>query len=72
MIAYHLEKYYPGLFEIEMRQDQETTGRLDLTLYFNRSADGILVHSKRMGHGYPIADKRMFDERLKTAIKPYL
>ena len=57
-----------------MKADAGTTGRLEVTIYPNSlksSGDGILVHSKAKGEGFPSRDLKAFQNKVK-AIKDKL
>ncbi len=60
VVAERIEAKYPGMFRFELKKDQGTTGRLEVTIYHNtkggnaaRSAEkALIVHSKSKGQGY--------------------
>ncbi len=65
-----LESKFPGQFRVELIQDPEETGRLECTVYFNKTRvpldkeGGIVLHSKANGHGFPDEDWKAFDQRV--------
>jgi hypothetical protein len=64
------------MFRFELKKDQGTTGRLEVTIYHNtkggdaaRSADkALIVHSKSKGQGYCHSNWASFDQRLDEAM----
>ena len=67
-----MESKYPGLFRFDLRRDAGTTGRLEVTIYFNQTSDkdgkGVLVHSKSKGQGYIHQNWDGFFKRVDDAI----
>ena len=58
-------------------RDADTTGRLELTVFFNKKgipADkkgGILVHSKTNGHGMGHYNWDAFEQRVQEALQAH-
>lgn len=55
-IADRIEAKYPKQFRFELSRDQGTSGRLEVTIFFNSKTagdkGGVIVHSKVNGQGY--------------------
>ena len=73
-MAQRLEDKYPGKFKVELIQDAATTGRLELTVFFNSKSipadkkGGILVHSKTNGLGMGYENWIAFESRVQEAL----
>ena len=54
-IADRIEAKYPGQFKFELLPDDGTTGRLEVTIFFNSGEKaekgGVVIHSKAGGDG---------------------
>lgn len=75
MIAERIEAKYPKQFKVQLNQDSGVTGRLEVTIYFNQqdapaedAKNGVVVHSKAKGQGYPYTDWKGFDARFAGAV----
>ena len=74
-MAERLEAKFPGKFKVELVQDAGTTGRLELTVFFNSKAipndkkGGQLVHSKTNGQGMGYDNWPAFEQRVQEALQ---
>ena len=73
LVAERIEAKHPNMFRFELKKDQGTTGRLEVTIYHHSkdatTADhALVVHQKSKGQGYCHSNWAQFDQRLEEAI----
>ena len=68
-----MEAKYPGKFKFDLRRDSGTSGRLEVTIFFNstepKETSGVVVHSKKNGQGYTHQNWTAFEQRVEEAVK---
>jgi len=59
---------YPTVFRMELRQDENVSGRMEVTAFFGKRAPstqgGVIVHSRAHGQGFPSNDWKKFEARV--------
>ena len=53
-----VEKQFPHTFDFDMKEDDDITGRLEVTVFLGDETEGHLVHSKKKGQGF-VTDKNV-------------
>ena len=52
-VVERIEAKYPGKFCFELTKDKGVTSRLEVTAFMNKTTQGIPLHQKSRGEGYP-------------------